>query len=116
MASRTFKNNTSLVNDIVNELSVTIDGLEVAVNDGRDIDTTASSYSAYKATKAGYTPVGISGFTLSNASSSGANAANCVVYTYRINADGNFYMRVKNLGTSAAKIRIRLYILWVKNS
>ena len=115
MASRTFKNNTSLVNDIVNELSVTIDNIEVTTTEGRDIDTTASTYSQYKATKPGYVPKAISGFTLTNASSSGVNAANCYVYTYRINDSGDFYIRVKNLGSSTARIRIRLYILWVKN-
>ena len=100
--------------DFVNELSVEIDGIGIDAGSYADIDTQFSPYTDYKPVKNGYKAIAITGFTLTNAYTSGANAVLCNVFTYRMNTSENIYFRIRNNATTTARIRLRIYILWVK--
>ena len=59
----------------------------------------------------GYKPIGVVGWNMSNADSGGANASNCVMIGCYI-SNGYIYMKIKNTAGSAAKVQVRVFILW----
>ena len=60
----------------------------------------------------GYTPVAIATQVIENATSSGANASNCYLYTYGF--DGNtLKYNGRNIGTAAAKIKVTFTVLYI---
>ena len=107
--------NQLVSSDFVNEQSVEIDNVTINANSNLDIDTETTTYSAYRAVKDGYTPLGIGGISLQNASSSGSNSSNCIPTGWRVFNNGHIFLRIKNSGASNAKIVIRLRIVWVRN-
>lgn len=66
-------------------------------------------------TKSGYTAIGVVGWEIQNATSSGTNATNCTLYRYYKSSAGNATFYVKNNGSSSAKIRMVAYVLYRKN-
>jgi hypothetical protein len=63
--------------------------------------------------KTGYTPLGVVGFRVINASSGGLNGAN-VFISHAYISGTTAYFRVKNTESSAAKVRIYFTILYAK--
>lgn len=61
---------------------------------------------------------GIVGIKISNASSGGAQAENCIVQSYGLGGTDNRYVviTIKNLGKAAAVIKVRVTCLYVQNS
>lgn len=62
---------------------------------------------------AGYTPVGIVGLTVVNASSSGAYSSFCFPYMFFLNDDGEAEIHLRNTYSSAAKVLVTAYVLYV---
>lgn len=62
----------------------------------------------------GYTPIGIVGFDLSNASSNPANLTKCNVIACKISGS-NAYFQIVNTASSQAKIKIAATVLYLAN-
>ena len=80
----------------VNDRSVSVDNVSISAGSMITIDTATSAYSSYKPSKAGYTPIAISGFTVANADTGGTNYEKCTVNTMLLYSGGNVYARVRN--------------------
>lgn len=66
--------------------------------------------------KEGYTPIGIVGFQLANASSSGARVSFVFVFAVYLNTtDPSVKINVRNTNSSAAKVLARAWVLYKKN-
>ena len=65
-------------------------------------------------TQSGYTPVGIVGFDMSNASSSGTGVNNCVPLQYELNGSTVSWQIRNNHSSSAVKIQMQVFILYAK--
>ena len=61
----------------------------------------------------GYTPVGIVGLTVVNASSSGAYSSFCFPYMFFLNEDGEAEIHLRNTYSSAAKVQVTAYVLYI---
>lgn len=61
----------------------------------------------------GYTPVGIVGMTVVNASSSGAYSSFCFPYMFFLNEDDEAEIHLRNTYSSAAKVLVTAYVLYV---
>lgn len=61
----------------------------------------------------GYTPIGIVGLTIVNASSSGAYSSFCFPYMFFLNEDGEAEIHLRNTYSSAAKVLVTAYVLYV---
>ena len=98
---------------LLQDLSVTWDNIEIPAYGELNADTNGST--TYPTpTYNGYHALAITGYTLTNASNNGHNVTSCFMFTYRINSTGIF-LRVRNIDSSDAKIKIRLYILWERD-
>lgn len=64
------------------------------------------------AAKSGYTPVGVIGYQISNATSGGTNVAPCFPYTFEI-ADNNIKFNIRNTSSSASKLKITFDVLYI---
>ena len=62
---------------------------------------------------AGYTPVGIVGMTVVNASTSGAYSSFCFPYMFFLNEDGEAEIHLRNTYSSAAKVLVTAYVLYI---
>lgn len=62
--------------------------------------------------KTGYTPIGIVGYEIGNASTSGTNASPCFPYIMRINGS-NISFNIRNTSSSASKIKITFYVYYI---
>lgn len=62
--------------------------------------------------KTGYTPIGIVGYEIGNASTSGTNASPCFPYIMRINGS-NISFNIRNNSSSASKIKITFYVYYI---
>ena len=88
---------------------------EVSIKDNVTVNGSGTKYTDGNASvaKTGYTPLGVVGFRVINASSSGVNGANVAV-THAYISGTTAYFRVKNTETSSAKVRIYFTILYAK--
>jgi hypothetical protein len=88
---------------------------EKSIKDNVTVNGSGTKYTDGNASiaKTGYTPLGVVGFRVINASSSGANGAN-VVISHAYISGTTAYFRVKNTETSSAKVRIYFTILYAK--
>lgn len=80
-----------------------------------NISISANNVSGAKtanATKTGYTPVGVVGYEIGNASTSGTNAAPCFPYIMKIDGN-NVSFNIRNSSSSASKIKIVFHILYI---
>ena len=53
-----------------------------------------------------YYPVGPIAIVINNASSGGANYSNCLIQTFGWDGDNFFYVRIRNVGSSQAKVNV----------
>lgn len=86
--------------------------------DTDNITAPAGNYKAFNinTAKTGYTPIGIVGWYLDNATDSGIFNTYCFTIRLYLNAQNNVYWLVRNTSTTTdAKIKARAYILYVKN-
>lgn len=99
---------TSLLNGaIVVELKTVADNLSIGTNTFNE--------NSYSVAKEGYTPIGVLGFNVGNASNSGSGRTSAV-FTKLYVSNGNLTACVKNVSTtSAIKIKINVYIIYKKN-
>lgn len=89
---------------------------EKLIKDNVSVSGTGTNYADGNANiaKTGYTPLGVVGFRIINATSGGTNGAN--VATNQAYISGNTaYFRIKNTETVTAKVRIYFTILYVKS-
>lgn len=85
--------------------TVTIDNISIPAN-GSATDESVS------AAKSNYTPIGVVGYVIANATSSGTGGGNCALTQARIvNSDAVF--SIKNVSSSAAKVRVIANILYI---
>lgn len=88
---------------------------EKSIKDNVTVNGSGTKYTDGNASiaKTGYTPLGVVGFRVINASSSGTNGAN-VVISHAYISGTTAYFRVKNTETSSAKVRIYFTVLYAK--
>lgn len=88
---------------------------EVSIKDNVTVNGSGTKYTDGNASvaKTGYTPLGVVGFRVVNASSSGANAG-YVTMSHAYISGTTAYFRVKNAESSSAKVRIYFTILYCK--
>lgn len=82
---------------------VSLDNQSVAANGNPTI--------TYSCEESGYRPIGVVGFDIDNASSSGANASYIFIFACRISGT-TITWQVRNTGSSAAKIKLNTYVLY----
>ena len=87
---------------------VSADNISVSAN-------SATSTTAITATKTGYTPIGVVGWFITSASSSGTNANQVVPNLLRVTGSQVSYV-LRNVGSSASKVKLTVYVLYRKNS
>lgn len=99
---------TSLLNGaIVVELKTVVDNLSIGTNTFNE--------NSYSVAKEGYTPIGVLGFNVGNASNSGSGRTSAV-FTKLYVSNGNLTACVKNVSTtSAIKVKLNVYIIYKKN-
>lgn len=115
--AHSFISSEELAPMLVNESTVTIDNISISSESTIAIDTSSSTYSSYKPSKTGYKPIAISGFTIGNADTDGANYDKCSMNSIRLSSSNDIYARIINHSSSgAAKVKLTVYILWAKNS
>lgn len=83
-----------------------VDNLTVSANTDYFVD-----FSIY--VPSGYTKIGVIGWDISNASSSGTNASHCAIRSIFPTSSENIRVEIGNFGTATAKLKITLYILFV---
>lgn len=82
---------------------VSLDNQSVAANGNPTI--------TYSCEESGYRPIGVVGFDIDNASSSGANASYIFIFACRISGT-TITWQVRNTASSAAKIKLNTYVLY----
>ena len=85
--------------------TVTIDNISIPAN-GSATDESVS------AAKSNYTPIGVVGYVIANATSSGTGGGNCALTQARI-VNSNAVFSIKNVSSSAAKVRVIANILYI---
>ena len=99
--------------------AVTYDGTETSPGTYAGVSIAAGGNSgslSIPISKTGYTPVAVRGLQLNNSSASGgAGAANCCPYAWVLGSS-SMSIAVHNHGSSAAKIKIIVTILYIANS
>lgn len=87
---------------------VNADNISVAAN-------SATSTTAVTITKSGYTPIGVVGWFVTSASSSGANNNWVVPNLLRVTSSTQASYVLRNVGTAAAKVKLTIYVLYRKD-
>jgi hypothetical protein len=86
--------------------TVTKDNISFSADEDKSI--------TFDASKSGYTPIGIVGWRVQNASSGGQNSS--LLNVYRVTLSGTEgVVNARNTGSSSAKVRIIIYPLFVKS-
>lgn len=80
--------------------------------DNCSISAGSTAVIEFDISETGYTPYALYGYDLNNASSSGSGYSNCRVLAVKISGS-NAYFQIKNEGSSAAKIRPYIYIVYM---
>lgn len=76
----------------------------------------ATTTTAVTITKAGYTPIGVVGWFITSATSSGTNNNWVVPNLLRVSSNTQASYVLRNVNTSAAaKVKLTMYILYKKN-
>lgn len=88
---------------------VSADNISVSAN-------SATSTTAITATKAGYTPIGVVGWFITSASSSGTNANQVVPNLLRVTSATQVSYVLRNVATGTAKVKLTVYVLYRKIS
>ena len=98
---------------------VTVGGYKMLTVEAFDIDNITVSGGNYNEsisktiTKTGYTPIGVIGYAIVNASSSGTRATYCFPTRIRLATTTTVGITVRNTSSSDAKIRIYFDVLYV---
>ena len=96
-------------NKILTIDTVTIDNIIVSAG-------TAVTDQSVSATKIGYTPIGVIGFLIANATSSGSNSTICELFQCRL-VNGSFTCSIRNISSSLnAKVRVIANILYIAST
>ena len=82
--------------------------------DNQTVNAQGDVNGTFSAAKTGYTAVGIVGAMLANASSGGTQNSRCSFNRFFIDDSQNVSYRVINYYTSAAKVKMGFYVLYVK--
>ena len=111
---------TSVVTDGVAEIDLSgkQDKLLVEGKVIKDNYTVAKSnvkYDTVSVAKTGYTPIGIVGMRIENATQSGTMNTYCVLHSFELQPSGVFFLIRNTNTTTDAVIKITAYILYVKN-
>lgn len=99
---------TNMKNLLVVESRQLFDNKTVAAN---EFLSEVYSFSA----KSGYTPIGIVGLDINNASSSGVNSSYAAASICRLSGTSSVYIRLRNYVNAQAKLKATAYILFRKN-
>lgn len=95
------------VNSLVSTKSFNVDSISINANGYQDI--------TIGVTRDGYTPIGIVGMRVTNASTSGSNSSKITIPNFRISGN-NALVRLGNFGSSAANVRCYVYVLYILSS
>ena len=82
--------------------------------DNISVSSQSYSESTVSISKTGYTPIGLVGWEIANASSSGTNRTKCFLFRYYISGN-TLYYSIGNYSTSSAKVRLYAQILYKKD-
>ena len=107
-AGRVFSGNSATTGDYRAMFTIgtaQVDNISISANN-------VSGAKTANATKTGYTPVGVVGYEIGNASTSGTNAAPCFPYIMKIDGN-NVSFNIRNSSSSASKIKIVFHILYI---
>ena len=96
------------------EASSLVVDTDVSIADNISVSSGQKSDGNTSIAKTGYTPLGVVGYRVVNASSSGTNGANGVISHAYITGNTAYY-RVRNTGSATMKVRIYYNILYVKS-
>ena len=89
---------------------------EVARSDNISVNGNSSGSSSVSCAKTGYKPIGLLGFDISNASSSGSNAGQFCMRACYINlSDTTVHWEFRNEGSSKGKVQVSATVLYVPN-
>ena len=77
---------------------------------------TGFTKSVAAATVSGYTPIAVAGFAAVTGTTNGVNVTNVAVRGAGINDNGNLYCNGKNVGSAAAKVDFKWFVLYVKST
>lgn len=91
---------------------------EAKYQDNISIPANGTATATINIAKSGYTPVGASGVRINNASSSGANASNCFVYSWYFNKTNNTcIVGIKNSSDlTVAMVRAQIEVEYIATS
>lgn len=108
-------------NTITSNIGISIGGYlsglyteDVLLNDNVTISGSSYGNNSKSVSKTGFTPIGIVGMHLENASSGGTLNTYCAVHSFYLSGSTAYWI-VKNTSTSQAKIKVTATILYVKN-
>ena len=110
-------------NSLLGSGNISISGTDLSTDlavyewDKDNISINATSYSEGSASiaKTGYTPIGVVGWVIGSASSNGVNRTRSAVYRCYISGT-TLYWGIGNAASAAAKVRLYVEILYIKNS
>lgn len=91
---------------------------EAKYQDNISIPANGTTTATINIAKSGYTPTGVSGVRINNASSSGANASNCFVYSWYFNKSNNTcIVGIKNSSDlTVAVVRAQIEVEYIATS
>lgn len=96
-----------------------LSGLSSVVVDTFEVDNiTVSNYiqdMTIDVTKSGYTPIGVCGFRVGNATSSGTNSSYISVYRLELSDTNTVTYAMRNYASGSAKVKLWAYVLYRKN-
>ena len=87
-----------------------------AIEDNISIDASGAANKTFSCAKTGYTAIGVVGFSVANASSSGSNASYAVVRGCFLASATTVTIYIRNDFNAAAKVKATVYVLYRKNS
>lgn len=108
MLNKQIDNIGEKLHDVVIRKYFEVDNVEISGGGYKDIDVPITVPSGYK-------NIGSVNVDMRNATTNGVNVSYCVVAMMRNTSTTVVTVRVRNLGTSVAKIRIYANVLFLKN-
>ena len=84
---------------------------DILLADNQTVNSSSYANGSLSVAKTGYTPIGVVGYHLQNASSSGANNTLCAMHSCYLSGSSCYWV-VRNTGGSNAKIKVTATILY----
>lgn len=115
-SSYNFKDSTARTTASNAPVKSTYTVVESKSADNVSISANGTAGASFTITKNGYTAIGIVGWQLENASSSGARYTFCRLYSTYISSQSTAYVHLRNRYTAGgAKVKVTIQVLYKKN-